>query len=130
MYRAVTNNIAVEAEVFFLDDQSEPKKSIFLWAYRIRIKNEGDAVVRLRSRHWRITDAQGRLHEVRGTGVVGEQPHIEPGESFEYVSGTPLNTPSGTMVGSYAMQHNDGALFEVKIPAFALESPYEHHHVH
>ena len=126
----MTREISVEAEAFFLDDRSDPEEHVFLWAYRIRISNGSPRRVKLISRHWRITDGAGRLHEVRGTGVIGEQPVLEPGEHYSYVSGTPLPTPSGTMCGTYCMSDDAGIEFEVTIPAFALESPYERHPVH
>lgn len=91
----------------------------------MRIENGGAETVQLRRRHWQITDAMGRVQEVRGAGVVGEQPVLRPGESFEYTSGTPLATPSGIMVGSYEMETRDGAIFEVAIPAFSLDSPHQ-----
>src|SRR5690606_24850920 len=97
----------------------------FVWAYNVRISNNSSESVQLLSRHWRITDALGRTQEVRGPGVVGEQPHIAPGRSFEYASGAPLPTPSGMMVGSYELQTDDGRRFEVAIPAFSLDSPHQ-----
>ena len=96
-----------------------------MWAYWVKIENQGGETVQLRNRYWRITDSQGQVQEVRGAGVVGEQPALKPGESFEYTSGTPLSTPSGIMLGSYQMQRNDGDTFDVTIPAFSLDSPYE-----
>ena len=109
----------------YLDDQSEPEEHRFMWSYRVEIENEGSESVQLRSRYWRITDAFGRVQEVRGLGVVGEQPVLEPGEKYEYTSGTPLSTPSGIMVGDYQMQSKSGELFNVNIPAFSLDSPYQ-----
>ena len=97
----------------------------FVWAYQVKIENHGPATVQLQERYWRITDANGLVQEVRGSGVVGEQPILEPGETFEYTSGTPLNTPSGIMVGSYSMQTNQGDQFDVDIPAFSLDSPHQ-----
>jgi ApaG protein len=97
-----------------------------VWAYHVRIENNGGRTVQLRNRHWRITDSQGRTQEVRGAGVVGEQPVLRPGDSFEYTSGTPLPTPSGIMTGSYQMEASDtGEQFDVKIPSFSLDSPHQ-----
>ena len=108
-----------------MDDHSSHEESHYVWAYRVRIANEGSQAVKLLSRHWRITDGIGRTTEVRGTGVVGEQPVLQPGEAFEYTSGTPLSTPSGIMVGSYGLETDGGEHIEVAIPAFSLDSPYE-----
>ncbi len=125
MYNRTTGNISVSVTPVFLEDQSEPDENHFVWAYQVRIENRGADTVQLRSRYWHITDANGLVQEVRGAGVVGEQPVLGPGESFEYTSGTPLNTPSGIMVGSYEMQTNAGDLIEVDIPAFSLDSPHQ-----
>lgn len=124
MYRATTRAITVTVQPTYLADQSEPQESRFVWAYHIRIENDGDRTVQLLNRHWQITDALGRQQEVRGMGVVGEQPVLEPGQAFEYTSGTPLGTPSGIMVGSYQMQAEDGERFEIAVPAFSLDSPH------
>lgn len=125
MYTQKTQNISVTVTPIYLEDQSEPDEDHYVWAYQVRIENDGFETVQLRSRHWRITDANGLVQEVRGAGVVGEQPVLEPGESFEYTSGTPLNAPSGIMVGSYEMQTDEGDLIEVGIPAFSLDSPHQ-----
>jgi ApaG protein len=125
MYRETTRAITVSVEPIYLEDQSNPEESHFVWAYKVRIDNEGPETVQLLRRHWQITDARGRLQEVEGPGVVGEQPVLEPGQSFEYTSGTPLPTASGIMVGSYQMETRQGETFEVRIPAFSLDSPYE-----
>jgi ApaG protein len=125
MYSETTRSIRVSVEPIYLEDQSSPSDSRYVWAYRVRIENLGAETVQLRSRHWRITDGMGRIQEVRGPGVVGEQPVIEPGEQFEYTSGTPLPTPSGIMVGSYQMETTDGRRFNVAIPAFSLDSPHQ-----
>lgn len=129
-YDSVTRSIRVTVAPIFLDDQSSPEDSYYVWAYRVMIENEGSEVVQLKTRHWRITDAQGRTQEVRGDGVVGEQPVLEPGESFEYTSGTPLTTSSGMMMGSYQMMNATGEMFDVDIPAFSLDSPHTDHQVH
>ena len=125
MYNAATKGIEVTVKPFFLEDQSAPQDGHFVWAYWIRIENRGGETVQLRNRFWRITDGLGRMQEVRGEGVVGEQPVLKPGEAFEYTSGTPLATPSGIMVGSYEMETEGGDLFDVSIPAFSLDSPHE-----
>jgi ApaG protein len=125
MYRQTTNNIIIEVRAVFLEDQSSAAENRFVWAYQVTISNGGDKSVQLLNRHWRITDALGRMQEVRGAGVVGEQPVIHPGESYEYTSGTPLTTPSGIMVGSYEMMDEDGDHFDAAIPAFSLDSPHD-----
>ena len=125
MYRQTTRGIEVTVEPVYLEDQSAPEEGRFVWAYHVRIANHGSETVQLRARHWRITDSLGRTQEVRGAGVVGEQPVLRPGEVFEYTSGTPLDTPSGIMVGSYRMVSESGESFEVAIPAFSLDSPYQ-----
>jgi ApaG protein len=124
MYEAVTRGIRIRVTPQYLEDQSSPEDSEFLWAYTIDIANESDETVQLRSRVWRITDGQGQTEEVRGPGVVGETPVIQPGKSFSYTSGCPLRTPSGIMVGSYQMVDAKGQLFDVEIPAFSLDSPF------
>ena len=125
VYTQTTRALTVTVEPSFLDDQSSPAESQFVWAYRVRIENNGEQTVQLLRRHWRITDALGRLHEVKGPGVVGEQPVLRPGEFFEYTSGTPLNTPSGIMSGSYQMESENGEHFDIVIPAFSLDSPHQ-----
>ena len=130
MYTCTTRSIEVTVKPVYLAEQSEPASNHYVWAYWVRIENRSDETVRLRSRHWRITDAIGRLHEVRGVGVVGEQPTLRPGEAFEYTSGSPLETPSGIMVGSYGMESESGERFDVATPAFSLDSPYQERRVH
>jgi len=125
MYSETTKEITISVDTTFVEDQSDPDDFHFVWAYHIRIENEGGDTVQLLRRHWHITDSQGRVHEVRGEGVVGEQPVLEPGEVFEYTSGTPLSTPSGFMVGSYQMVNGEGNHFSVSIPAFSLDSPHD-----
>jgi ApaG protein len=125
MYSQTTRSITVTVRPYYLDEQSSPTDGHFVWAYHVRIENHGGETVQLRHRHWQITDAQGRTQEVRGAGVVGEQPVLRPGETFEYTSGTPLPTPSGIMMGSYQMEDSDGGTFDVAIPAFSLDSPHE-----
>jgi ApaG protein len=123
MYRALTNEIEITVEPFYLEEQSEPDENRFVWGYRIVITNRSGQTVQLRDRHWRITDALGQVDEVSGEGVVGEQPILAPGEQFEYSSGCPLDTSSGMMVGQYRMVRQDGESFMVDIPAFSLDVP-------
>jgi ApaG protein len=130
MYKNIDRSITVNVEPIYLEDESEPDRDYFLWAYTINIENLGADVICLRSRHWRITDRNGQVQEVRGDGVVGEQPVLNPGESFEYTSGVPLTTPSGIMVGAYVMETAAGDSFTVDIPAFSLDSPFDSHRVH
>ena len=128
-YSATTREILVTVSPTYLEDQSVPENSHFVWAYHVVIENRGPETVQLRSRHWRITNARGEVREVlcevRGPGVVGEQPRLEPGEEFEYTSGVPLTTPSGMMTGSYQMETRHGESFDVEIPAFSLDSPHQ-----
>lgn len=124
-YEEITGDIRIAVEPDFLDEQSQPDECRYLWAYRVTIENRGNDAVQLLSRHWRITDARGKVREVRGDGVVGEQPVIGPGGSFQYTSGTPLQTACGFMTGTYQMRDAAGKLFDAAIPLFALESPYE-----
>jgi ApaG protein len=124
MYEAVTHGIRVSVIPQYLEEESSPDERRYVWAYTIDIINEGSETVQLRTRHWRITDAAGRTEEVRGPGVVGETPVLEPGTSFRYTSGCPLSTPSGIMVGSYHMTTEAGGRIEVAIPAFSLDSPH------
>lgn len=121
MYESTTRNIRVTVRPKYLQSQSRPDDDHFVWAYTIMIENKGTETVTLRSRHWKITDARGRLQEVKGEGVVGEQPTLSPGQSFEYTSGVPLSTPSGFMVGTYQMETKAGERFDIAIPAFSLD---------
>jgi ApaG protein len=123
MYTETTRSIQIDVEPFYLAEQSEPDKERWVFGYRVRIENHGTETVQLLTRHWRITDGLGRVVEVRGEGVVGEQPLLEPGESFQYTSGTPLPTPTGIMAGSYQMVSGTGERFDVEIPAFSLDAP-------
>ena len=125
MYESTTHAISVSVKPVYLEEQSSPTDHRYVWAYHVRIENHGDRTVQLRTRYWRITDARGRVHEVRGEGVVGEQPVLEPGKSYEYMSGTPLETPSGIMVGAYQMETESGEFLDVEIPAFSLDSPHQ-----
>lgn len=123
MYKAVTREIEVSVEPSFMSDRSSAEKHYFFWAYRIIIANRGSEKVQLKQRHWIITDSAGREQEVKGEGVVGEQPVLNPGEQFEYTSGVPLPTPSGFMTGRYQMVTDRGERFEIDIPTFSLDSP-------
>jgi ApaG protein len=125
MYSETTRAIKVTVRPFYLDQHSSPDENRYVWAYHVRIENEGGETVQLRNRHWRITDALGRLHEVRGPGVVGEEPLLQPGQSFEYTSSCPLTTPWGSMVGDYEMETRGGEKFLIRVPSFSLESPQE-----
>jgi len=118
-----TRGITVRVSVSYLPEQSEPDRGRWFWAYHIRIENSSAVTVQLLTRHWIITDGRGARHTVEGEGVVGEQPMIAPGASFDYVSGCPLATPTGNMQGSYHMIGEDGSAFDVAIPKFALTAP-------
>jgi ApaG protein len=122
-YAETTRNVTVRVSVSFLPEQSEPEKSRWFWAYHIRLENHGPMAVQLISRRWTIADGRGARHQVEGEGVVGEQPVIAPGASYDYVSGCPLTTPTGWMQGQYEMVGEDGSSFPVAIPKFALTAP-------
>jgi len=122
-YKAITRGIAVSVVPAYLEPDSSPFNSHYLWAYRVTIENQGRETVQLLSRHWMITNARGELTEVKGSGVMGKQPLLEPGESHTYTSGAHLNTPSGMMGGSYQMESDSGERFDVEIPTFSLDSP-------
>ncbi|NQW09616.1 MAG: Co2+/Mg2+ efflux protein ApaG [Alphaproteobacteria bacterium] len=126
MYTQTTHGIQVTVTPFYLEQQSEPERSHYVWAYKVEIENKGTVSVQLLNRFWSITDAAGVTQEVRGPGVVGEQPVLAPGARYEYTSGCPLTTPSGMMVGSYEMDLGSGDMIEVAIPAFSLDSPHQH----
>lgn len=123
MYSATTYGIEVTVEPFYLEDRSDPADSHYVWGYRITIDNQSDETVQLLARYWHITDGMGRVEEVRGAGVVGEQPELGPGDSYQYMSGCPLSTPSGIMVGRYTMRNARDELFDIDIPAFSLDLP-------
>ena len=129
-YAQTTEQITVTVDPIFLDDESDPDAGMFFWSYHVVIENNGTETVQLLSRYWRITNALGVMQEVRGDGVVGEQPVLEPGQSFEYTSGTPLSTSSGIMGGNYQMISSGGKNFDINIPTFSLDSPYEGRAVH
>ena len=119
----ITRDIVVRVSVSYLPEQSEPDRGRWFWAYHIRIENQSHQAVQLLTRHWIITDGRGSRHSVEGEGVVGEQPMIAPGSSYDYVSGCPLATPTGSMQGSYRMIGADGMEFDVAIPKFTLLAP-------
>ncbi|HTC82828.1 MAG TPA: Co2+/Mg2+ efflux protein ApaG [Rhizomicrobium sp.] len=129
-YELETRRIRVSVRPAYLHDQSDPEDDRYVWAYTVTIENRGAEPVKLLSRYWSIIDGQGRVQEVRGPGVVGAQPVIAPGESFQYTSGCPLETATGTMSGRYQMMSASGESFEAEIPAFLLESPYERRQIH
>ena len=129
-YNSITKDIGVSVEPFYLDDESEPEESHFVWGYQVQIENHSRETVKLERRHWIITDGNGQTHEVEGEGVVGEQPVLEPGQAFEYTSGAPLSTSSGFMAGSYKMKLDDGTFFDVEIPAFSLDVPSDRRQLH
>jgi ApaG protein len=124
MYRAETRKIEIVVTPRFEPERSSPGNGYYFWSYTINIANLGRETVQLKTRHWKITDAQGRLQEVKGPGVVGEEPTLKAGERFEYTSGVPLPTPSGFMTGSYGMVSASGEQFDVEIPAFSLDSSH------
>ena len=130
MYERVTKGIRVSVRPTYLEGQSDPDDDLYVWSYTVSIDNDTKGSIRVRTRHWLITNAQGMTEEVRGVGVVGEQPLIRPGERFEYTSGAPLSTPSGMMVGRYGIESAEGELFDIDIPAFSLDSPHERRKVH
>lgn len=123
MYRALTRDIEVTVEPYFLEEQSDPDDSRYVWGYRIVIANHSDTTVKLMTRYWNITDQNGVVDEVSGPGVVGEQPVLGPGDTYQYSSGCPLDTPSGVMFGHYQMETPTGEAFDVAIPAFSLDVP-------
>ncbi len=130
MCERVTRKVKVSVQPAYRADKSAPDNNHYFWAYPVQIENESAETIQLRTRHWRIIDANGRTLEVKGAGVVGQQPILRPGEKFEYRSGTPLETPSGMMLGAYQMQTSEGESFQVDIPAFPLDSPHESRRIH
>jgi ApaG protein len=122
-HQAETDGLTVRVSVAFLADQSSPEAGRWFWSYHIRIENHRATAVQLLARHWLISDAKGRLHEVRGPGVVGDMPRIEAGDSYDYVSGCPLETSSGAMRGEFHMVDEAGSTFDIAIPPFTLEAP-------
>ena len=130
IYSKTTEDIEITVQPVYLEDQSVPDERHYVWAYHVRIKNNRSDVIQLRSRYWKITDSLGFSQEVQGEGVVGEQPLINASETFEYSSGTPLNTPSGIMMGHYTMKNDAGIYINVEIPAFSLDSPHDIQVIH
>jgi len=130
VYEKTTHGIRIAVEPLFLADKSDESQSRYVWAYHVVIENQSSQTYQLLTRHWRITDGNGMVQEVKGDGVVGEQPVLIPGDSFEYTSGTPLSTPSGIMVGSYHFESETGDRLEAAVPAFSLDSPFERSRVH
>lgn len=124
MYRATTRGVVVTVEPAFSSERSSPEEGAYFWTYTIQIENAGSETVQLVNRHWQIVDALGKSFEVRGPGVVGEQPVLAPGDSFRYTSGVPLATPSGIMSGTYEMRTGEGKMFLAEVPAFSLDSPH------
>ncbi|MEN8236971.1 MAG: Co2+/Mg2+ efflux protein ApaG [Pseudomonadota bacterium] len=124
MYSATTNSIRVIVEPLFLADQSSPDDNIFVWAYNVRIENNSKIAVQLKSRIWKITDNLGQSQKIKGRGVVGQQPTLDPGDAFEYTSGVPLKSPSAIVQGSYKMLTEYDEWIDVSIPAFSLDSPF------
>ena len=120
MYNEMTRGIRIEVEPAYIPEQSRPESRYFVFSYRIKLTNEGDSTCQLLNRHWIITDGNGVIHEVKGPGVIGQQPSLAPGESFEYSSYCPLPTPTGNMRGTYQMKDQNQAEFDVKIPLFFL----------
>ena len=125
MYELMTREIVVRVEPEFMAEESAPEDDYYVWSYTVEIENHGTETIQLRAREWQITDASGRTQEVHGDGVVGVQPVLAPGDGYEYSSGTPLSTPSGLMAGTYTVQTDTGELFDVRVPAFSLDSPHE-----
>ncbi len=124
-YERKSHNVVVRVEPEFLGEQSSPSEDRFIWAYTVEIENQSCDELQIVERYWQIADRNGQMQEVRGEGVVGEKPNLKPGETFRYTSGAPLNAPSGIMHGTYQMQTNAGDKFDVEIPAFSLDSPFE-----
>lgn len=125
MYTQETDDITVHVEPFFLEEESDPSENHYVWSYQVSIENDRSDTIQLIERQWLITDSHGLIHEVTGEGVVGEQPVLQPGDSFTYVSGTPLSTPSGVMLGRYVFETESKQTIEALIPPFSLDSPYD-----
>jgi len=119
----ISNKIHIEVNPAYIKEQSDPTNNHYVFSYTVTIRNDGDQPAKLLARHWIITDGDGQVQEVRGDGVIGEQPHLRPGEGFQYTSGTFMNTPVGTMQGSYQMIADDGEKFDAEIPSFTLSVP-------
>jgi len=130
MYSKTTNGVKVTVTPYFLDDQSSPQEGHFVWAYQVNITNFGNSSIKLNHRNWLIIDANGKVMNVQGDGVVGEFPVIRPGETFEYTSGTPLKTSNGIMQGFYLVSQDNGEKIKIDIPTFSLDSPYNKKNIH
>ncbi len=130
MYSKTTNGVKVTVTPYFLDDQSSPQEGHFVWAYQVNITNFGNSSIKLNHRNWLIIDANGKVMNVQGDGVVGEFPIIRPGETFEYTSGTPLKTSNGIMQGFYLVSQDNGEKIKIDIPTFSLDSPYNKKNIH
>jgi ApaG protein len=124
-YEAETQGVIIRVKPNFLDEESSPAENRYFWAYHVEIENRGKHTLQLMTRHWHITDREGRVQEVNGSGVVGQNPVLRPGAKFEYTSGCPLAAPSGMMQGTYSLEDETGAKLEARIPLFALDSPYD-----
>lgn len=124
-YEAETEGVIVRVRPDFLEAESSPEESRYIWAYHVEIENRSERTLQLMTRYWRITDREGRVQEVNGAGVVGQTPVLRPGTRFEYASGCPLNAPSGMMQGTYTLEDEAGGTLAVRIPLFALDSPYD-----
>lgn len=129
-YAETTRSVTIRVAPSFLPEQSNPEEATFVWAYHVRVENGGGVAVQLLSRTWIISDGLGQTQEVSGPGVIGQQPTILPGESYDYVSGCPLSTPSGMMRGTYEMVDASGERFAVVIPCFSLDSPFARSSLH
>lgn len=123
MAKKIHYHVTVAAQAFFLEEQSNPDRDRYVFAYTVQVQNQGNIAAKLLSRHWIITDANGKVEEIRGEGVVGEQPYLQPGEGFQYTSGAILETAVGSMKGSYQMLADDGVTFDAEIPPFVLSIP-------
>jgi len=130
MYSKTTNGVKVTVEPYFLEDQSSPQEGHYVWAYQVKIINTSSNTIKLKHRNWVIIDANGKIMNIQGEGVVGEFPILKPGECFEYTSGTPLKTTNGFMQGFYLMSQNDGEQLKIDIPTFSLDSPYGKKNLH
>ena len=130
MYSKTTNGVTITVTPYFLDDQSSPHESHYVWAYQVNIINSSINTIKLKNRNWVIIDANGKIINVQGEGVVGEFPILAPGESFEYTSGTPLKTNNGIMQGFYLVSQDNGEKLKIDIPAFSLDSPYNKKNIH
>ena len=130
MYSKTTKGITVTVTPYFLDDQSSPQENHYVWAYQVNIRNSSKSIMRLNHRNWIIIDANGTIMNVQGAGVVGEFPILNPGECFEYTSGTPLKTNNGIMQGFYLMSQDNGEQMKIDIPTFSLDSPYNKKNLH